>query len=64
MKYHGKQSTPDVDIALAVLCARFRGIPLRLQEIANATGLTIGGVEYIEKKALRKLRQKIRSYLQ
>ena len=63
MNYHGKRPTPDVDLALAVLCARFAGTPLRLQEIANATGLTVGGVQHIEQKALRKIRTQLQRFL-
>ena len=61
MPYHGKRPTLEIDLALAVLCARFRGLPLRLQEIAAATGLTAEGVRHIEQKALRKLRQQIKT---
>jgi transcriptional regulator len=57
--HHAEES----DAALAVLCALFPGRVLKQQVIAEATGLTQQGINFIERNALRKVRFRLQQTL-
>jgi hypothetical protein len=49
----------EIDLSLAVLCAMAQGVRLTIWDIARVSGLSHGGVEFLEKNALKKLRRRL-----
>lgn len=47
----------EIDLRLAALCVVAEGRELTIPEIARATGLSHGGVHYLQESALRKIRR-------
>lgn len=61
IKEHRGRGTPEqeaqIDARLRELCAAEPGRPMKLREIAERTGLSHGGVFYLQSSALKKVRR-------
>ena len=53
---HIPEVEEEIDLALAVLCVIAQGRRMTIYDNARATGLSHGGVAWLEKNALRKIR--------
>ena len=53
----------EIDLSLAVLCAMAQGVRLTIYDIARVSGLSHGGVEFLEKNALKKLRHRLQQVM-